>query len=115
MKALYLIVLLLAYIYSAPEDSQSQKEMNNIEELRVENSPVFAKPPLFYYKRFLRNHSKVNPKVPIKKHYSNERRLRVEKDNLLTQIEEITRKKQFQKRDTEHDVLKKENTLAKLK
>ena len=118
MKAALLLVSLLftfCQTKGALPVSNSQKKMNHLAELRVEHSPVFAKPPLYYYHLFLKNHEYVNPNVPLKEHYGNERQLRLKKDALLNKIDALTRKKGFVERDISHAILKIENDVAQSK
>jgi len=53
--------------------------------------------------------------VPLPQHYTNERNLRIERDNLLNKVDALSRKKGFEERDTSHKVLKIENQIAKSK
>jgi len=89
--------------------------MNSLEEMKVETSPVFQKKPLYYYHKFIQQHNQVKKTVPLVKHYSNERHIRIERDNLLNKMDALNRKKGFQERDTEHAVLKIENEVVKAK
>ena len=89
--------------------------MNRLEELKVEESPVFQHKPLYYYHKFLKEHNSVNKKVPLPQHYANERRLRIERDNLLNKVDAFSRKKGFEERDMKHAVLKIQNQIAKTK
>jgi hypothetical protein len=120
VSAPLLLLLLLtsfALALDKPTASQSggQKDMNHLEELKVEQSPVFQHKPLYYYHKFLKEHNQVSNKVPLQQHYANERRFRIERDNLLNKVDALSRKKGFQVRDTEHAVLKIENQIASAK
>jgi hypothetical protein len=120
VSAPVLLLLLLtsfALANNKPVVSQSggQRDMNHLEELKVEQSPVFQHKPLYYYHKFLKEHNQVSNKVPLKQHYANERRFRIERDNLLNKVDALSRKKGFQIRDTEHAVLKIENQIASAK
>lgn len=106
-----LSLLLISYI----DCSNTQKDMNSLEELKVESSPVFQHAPLYYYHKFVREHNKVKKNVPLKEHYANERRLRIERDNNLNQIDRLRRQRGFLKRDIEHEGLKLENEEVKEK
>jgi hypothetical protein len=114
-----LLLLLTSFVlaHDKPQATQSggQKDMNHLEELKVEQSPVFQHKPLYYYHKFIKEHNQVSSKVPIAQHYANERRFRIERDNLLNKIDALSRKKGFQIRDTEHAVLKIENQIASTK
>jgi hypothetical protein len=120
VSAPLLLLLLLtsfALANNKPVVSQSggQRDMNHLEELKVEQSPVFQHKPLYYYHKFLKEHNQVSNKVPLPQHYANERRFRIERDNLLNKVDALSRKKGFQIRDTEHAVLKIENQITSAK
>jgi hypothetical protein len=116
---LLLLLLLTSFALAndKPVASQSggQRDMNHLEELKVEQSPVFQHKPLYYYHKFLKEHNQVSNKVPLQQHYANERRFRIERDNLLNKVDALSRKKGFQIRDTQHAVLKIENQIASAK
>ena len=121
MKNIFLVFTIFCMLYTAfaveniVDDFNSQQKMNQIEEKKVEQSPIFQKPALFYYHKFLNEHKQVNPKIPLKKHYENERKFRVEKEKIDEKINKIKRKIRYQKRDSEHTKLKILNQIIKTK
>lgn len=91
-----------------------QTDMNHLEEAKIESSPIFKHSPLYYYHLFMSVHNTVSSTVPLKKHYANERKLRIERDNYLNQIDALNREKGFKIRDKRHAMLKIENEIIKL-
>jgi len=71
-----------------------------------------VEPNLKYYHRYERNHGeKINPHVPLQKHYSNERKNRRVADHLKDQIQKTIQQTGFQVRQLNHAVVNAENNV----
>ena len=97
-----LIFFIIFNIVISTSVQNNQENVNHQEQIKIENSPVFKHKPLYFYRKFMKDHNKVNKNVPVKQHYANERNLRVQKNKLMNQIDALNRRVTFMKRDTEH-------------
>ena len=90
------------------ENSSAQKMAKN---------PIFHKSPLHYYKIFKGNRGKVNinTKVPLPKHYHNERKLRTIHYEIKDKILKIKHETLFNVNKIKHDITGLENSLLKIK
>jgi len=98
-----------------PEQIKSTRKPLNTQESKVVQSPVFHQPPLFYYRLYKSQRLKPNTKVPLQKHYKNERKLRVKHYEILKQIRAMKQKTLFATKDLERSIEASENHLVKLK
>ena len=70
---------------------------------------------LYYYNKFARDHtSPLNTKIPLQKHYSNERSLRTQAYKTTDQIKSVERKAGFKSRAIKHQLLALKNQANKL-
>ena len=90
---------------------RQQKAINKKSELKVENSAIFHKGPLYWYKKYEQEMGRSDSDriAPMKLHYSNEQRLRKVRDENLNKIDALTRQEDLIKRNSAHEVLRLEN------
>ena len=73
-------------------------------------------PDLTYYHKYEQNHGqKINPNVPLTKHYSNERKLRDQSDKLKDELQKTIQESGFAERNDEHQVVALKNQENRLK
>jgi len=78
------------------------------------SNSVFHKPPLYYYRVYKESRSKVNPKVPLKQHYVNERNIRKHIYQLRSQATHLKQKLIFTENDLKHKILAEENKIVSI-
>jgi len=77
-----------------------------------ELAQAVEEPNLKYYHRYERHHGqKINPHVPLQRHYSNERKNRRAADHIKDQIQRTVEQAGFQVRQLKHSVVKMENNV----
>jgi hypothetical protein len=90
--------------------NRQQRTINLKSEHKVENSAIFHKGPLYWYKKYayeMGGH--IDRVAPLRLHYSSEQRLRKQRDENLNRIDELTRREDLIKRNAAHEALTFEN------
>ena len=109
------ILLALSYIAAITVKATVSHEklpLTKAEKTVIKND-IFHKPPLFYYREYVEDRVKINPKLPLKEHYARERALRKKHYSYLDQINKLRQELQFHTNDIKHSILKSENAAVK--
>jgi hypothetical protein len=95
---------------SAP--SAQQVKLDHVQEEKVEDSDVFHKPTLFWYRQFVlqSGDASKHPKNGVTG-YESEEELRMKRDGNLDKIDSMARKEAYTKRDIQHRILKLKNEI----
>ena len=107
MKSLILILALCSVAYSVP--TTAMKDHKDV-------PATTEHAPLHYYNKYELNHGTlINPKIPLTKHYSNEREERKADYKLKDEIRKLKEETHFKLLDMERHILELQNKFDDLK